>query len=189
MTDRLDGTRVLVTSCDTYMGPPIAELFRDEGADVIADPGIKRASVYLVSCRPSLRPANVSALRSIVTHEMAVWLMNERLDTAGPDAGSFIDAGVSRSPPVSAWDIALGEASGIPSGLEALTRSLSAEIARAVRHGSLTTLKEKLIKIGARIVEHSRDVTFQIAEVAVSRELFARIADRIPSAVPAFDSG
>ena len=39
MANRLDGTRVLVTSCDTYMGPPIASLFREEGAEVIADDG------------------------------------------------------------------------------------------------------------------------------------------------------
>ncbi|MEM7286152.1 MAG: SDR family oxidoreductase [Actinomycetota bacterium] len=39
MTDRLTGKRALVTSCDSYMGPPIADLFRAEGADVIADPG------------------------------------------------------------------------------------------------------------------------------------------------------
>ena len=37
--NRLSGKRVLVTSCDTYMGPPIVELFSDEGAEVIADPG------------------------------------------------------------------------------------------------------------------------------------------------------
>ena len=36
---RLAGKRILVTSCTTYMGPPIAELFRAEGADVVADPG------------------------------------------------------------------------------------------------------------------------------------------------------
>lgn len=39
VTDRMLGRRVLVTSCDTYMGPPIVELFRAEGADVVADPG------------------------------------------------------------------------------------------------------------------------------------------------------
>ena len=39
MGDRLIGKRVLVTSCDTYMGPPIVELFREEGADVFADAG------------------------------------------------------------------------------------------------------------------------------------------------------
>ncbi len=37
MGDRLAGKRVLVTSADDYMGPAIAELFRAEGADLIAD--------------------------------------------------------------------------------------------------------------------------------------------------------
>lgn len=37
MSDRLTGKRVLVTSCTTYMGPAIADLFRAEGAEVIAD--------------------------------------------------------------------------------------------------------------------------------------------------------
>ena len=36
---RLAGRRVLITSCTSYMGPAITELFRAEGADVIADPG------------------------------------------------------------------------------------------------------------------------------------------------------
>ena len=39
MGGRLAGKRILVTSCETYMSPPIVELFRNEGADVIADPG------------------------------------------------------------------------------------------------------------------------------------------------------
>ncbi len=38
-----------------------------------------------------------------------------------------------------------------------------------------TTLREKLIKTGAKMVRHSRCVTFQIAEVAVSRALFAQV--------------
>jgi 2-keto-3-deoxy-L-fuconate dehydrogenase len=37
MTKRLEGRRVLVTTADRYMGPAICELFRAEGADVIAD--------------------------------------------------------------------------------------------------------------------------------------------------------
>ena len=36
---RLAGRRVLVTSADTYMGPAVVELFRSEGADVVADTG------------------------------------------------------------------------------------------------------------------------------------------------------
>ena len=50
---------------------------------------------------------------------------------------------------------------------------------RAVRHWTLTTLREKLIKIGAKVVRHARQVIFQMAEVAVSRELFRTILERI----------
>ena len=60
---------------------------------------------------------------------------------------------------------------------------------RSVKHWSLTTLREKLIKIGAKVVTHSRYVIFQMAEVAVPRRLFAAILERIrrlrlPQAVP-----
>ena len=40
---------------------------------------------------------------------------------------------------------------------------------------SMTTLKEKLNKIGAKVVRHGRYVAFQIAEVAIPRNLFADI--------------
>ena len=48
-----------------------------------------------------------------------------------------------------------------------------------VAQWSLTTLREKLVKIGARIVRHGRYVVFQLAEVAVPRALFAEILRRI----------
>jgi Transposase DDE domain group 1 len=48
-----------------------------------------------------------------------------------------------------------------------------------VEHWSLTTLREKLVKIGAPIVRHGRYVVFQLAEVAVPRALFAEILRRI----------
>ncbi len=48
-----------------------------------------------------------------------------------------------------------------------------------VEHWSLTTLREKLVKTGARIVRHGRYVVFQLAEVAVPRALFAAIMRRI----------
>jgi hypothetical protein len=48
-----------------------------------------------------------------------------------------------------------------------------------VARWSLTTLREKLVKIGARIVRHGRHVVFQLAEVAVPRALFAAILRRI----------
>ena len=50
---------------------------------------------------------------------------------------------------------------------------------RSVAHWSLTTLREKLIKIGAKAVAHARYVIWQMAEVAVPKELFAAILARI----------
>jgi hypothetical protein len=50
---------------------------------------------------------------------------------------------------------------------------------KSVKKWSLRTLREKLIKIGAKVVRHSRYVVFQMAEVVVSRTLFRQILDRI----------
>jgi hypothetical protein len=50
---------------------------------------------------------------------------------------------------------------------------------RKIKHWSLTTLREKAIKIGAKVVHSSRYVTFQLAEVAIKRELFDAILKRI----------
>ena len=50
---------------------------------------------------------------------------------------------------------------------------------RSVKHWSLTTLREKPIEIGAKVVRHARYVTFQMAEAVVPRELFVVILDRI----------
>jgi hypothetical protein len=44
-----------------------------------------------------------------------------------------------------------------------------------VEHRSLTALKEKLVEIGAKAVRHGRYVTFQLAEIANPRRLFAEI--------------
>jgi hypothetical protein len=48
-----------------------------------------------------------------------------------------------------------------------------------IKHWSLTSLKEKLIKIGAKLVSHGRYVAFQMAEVAIPRSLFAEILQLI----------
>jgi hypothetical protein len=50
---------------------------------------------------------------------------------------------------------------------------------KAVKHWSLTTLREKLVKIGAEVVTHARYVIFQMAEVAIPRKLFGAILERI----------
>ena len=52
-------------------------------------------------------------------------------------------------------------------------------IPEAIAEWSLTTLREKLIKIGAKVVSHGRYVAFQMAEVAIPRKLFAAIVESI----------
>ena len=55
---------------------------------------------------------------------------------------------------------------------------------KEVEHWSLTTLREKLVKIGAKVVSHGRYVTFQLAEVAVARKLFREILSLIDDLRP-----
>ncbi len=54
-----------------------------------------------------------------------------------------------------------------------------------VEHWTLTTLCNKLIKIGAKVVRHGRYITFQMAEVAVPSALFAEILRLIDGLRPA----
>ncbi len=61
-------------------------------------------------------------------------------------------------------------------------RTLS--LRREVEHWLLITLREKLVKIGAKVVSHGRYVTFQLAEVAVPRELFRKILSLIDDLRP-----
>jgi hypothetical protein len=49
----------------------------------------------------------------------------------------------------------------------------------SVKHWTLTTLRDKLVKIGSKIVHHARYVMFQLAQVAVPRRLHRAILDRI----------
>lgn len=53
-----------------------------------------------------------------------------------------------------------------------------------VKQWSMTTLRERLVKIGAKIVRHGRSVTFQMAEVMVSRGLFEKILSAIAALRP-----
>jgi hypothetical protein len=58
-----------------------------------------------------------------------------------------------------------------------------------IKDWSLTSLKEKLIKIGAKVVSRSRYVALQMAEVAIPRrmfqEIFRLIAELRPRPPPA----
>jgi hypothetical protein len=53
-----------------------------------------------------------------------------------------------------------------------------------VKHWSLTTLRDRLVKIGAKIVRHGRSIAFQMAEVMVPRALFQQILDAIAALRP-----
>ena len=48
-----------------------------------------------------------------------------------------------------------------------------------VKHWSPTTLREKLVKIGAKVTWHAKSVTFQLAEAAVPRKWFQAILRRM----------
>lgn len=64
----------------------------------------------------------------------------------------------------------------------------AAELPDEVASWSLTSLQTRLIKMGARVVRHARAITFQIAEVAIPRDLLHRILAAIhrlrPSPAP-----
>jgi hypothetical protein len=58
-------------------------------------------------------------------------------------------------------------------GLGNFMRTLA--LPKAAEPWSLSSLRGKLIKIGAKVVRHGRYVTFQMAEIAVPQQMFADI--------------
>ena len=56
---------------------------------------------------------------------------------------------------------------------------MMAALPASVKYWSLTTLRDKLIKIGGKMVRHARYVTFHLAEVAILRRLYWAILKRI----------
>ena len=55
----------------------------------------------------------------------------------------------------------------------------------AISHWSMTTLRDRLVKIGAKIVRHGRSITFQMAKVMVPCKLFEQILEAIVIRRPA----
>jgi hypothetical protein len=53
-----------------------------------------------------------------------------------------------------------------------------------VKQWSLTKLRDRLVKIGAKIVRHGRSIAFQLAEVMISRSLFQHILGTIAALRP-----
>ena len=80
-----------------------------------------------------------------------------------------------------AWRFMLSRISRIPrkrhrigsTSIPRLARTLA--MPEPIKNWSLTSLKEKLIKIGAKVVSHGRYVVFQMAEVAIPRQMFQEI--------------
>ena len=93
----------------------------------------------------------------------------------GGQAGAALDPAVLPLP--SATTPCGSSCHALAYNLANFLRSLA--LPREIESWSLTTLREKLVKIGARIVRHGRYVVFQLAEVAVPRALFAEILRRI----------
>jgi len=50
---------------------------------------------------------------------------------------------------------------------------------KSIKNWSLRTMRERLVKIGAKVVSHARYVTFQMAEVLVSKSIFYEILAKI----------
>ena len=49
----------------------------------------------------------------------------------------------------------------------------------SIKHWSMMTLREKLVKIGVKVVSHARYRIFQMAEIAISKVIFEKILRRI----------
>ncbi len=85
------------------------------------------------------------------------------------------------------FDVRLAPESGLKwlwCGMSAFDPKETSALPKEVEHGSLTTLREKLVKIGSKVVSHGRHVTFQLAEVAVPRNLFREILSLIDDLRP-----
>ena len=54
----------------------------------------------------------------------------------------------------------------------------------SIGHWSLRSIQVKLIKIGAKVIHHARHIIFQMAEVAVPKELSAEVLQRIRALAP-----
>jgi Transposase DDE domain group 1 len=75
------------------------------------------------------------------------------------------------------WEAVRRRRSRVEDNLANFLRHLP--LPRPVRTWTLATLREKLIKVGAKAVRHAKAVTFQMAEVAIPRGLCAATLERI----------
>ncbi len=59
--------------------------------------------------------------------------------------------------------------------MSAFSQKRTLALPKKVGHWSLTTLREKLVKIGAKVIRHGPYVMFQMVEVAVPHDPFREI--------------
>jgi hypothetical protein len=53
-----------------------------------------------------------------------------------------------------------------------------------IKEWSLSSLKERLIKIGPMVISHGRSIAFQLAEVVIPRQMFQEILRLITELLP-----
>ncbi len=105
-------------------------------AAIITDPELRRAEIRLVGLRPSARARTVGELRTYAVGEMAVRILNQRLDAlirAG--RAPFHEARLAPAPLVHDRDVVWAVASGLPGRTQAMLSALAAEPKRARVHG------------------------------------------------------
>jgi hypothetical protein len=90
-------------------------------------------------------------------------------------SGAFLDEAIRHSP-------RLPPRNALAYNLANFLRTLA--MPEEVGRWSLTTLRNRLVKIGARVVRHGRSVIFQMAEVAVPRCLVRQVLAAIAALRP-----
>ena len=63
----------------------------------------------------------------------------------------------------------------MPLNQAACNQDQALALPKQVEHSSLVTLREKLVRIGAKVVRHGRYIGFHLVEVANPREHFVNI--------------
>jgi hypothetical protein len=81
----------------------------------------------------------------------------------------------------------VARSSGLAYNLENSLRQLA--LPKSIHSWNLIIIREKLVKIGARMVTYSNYVIFQLAEVAVPHKMFVAILEWIGQLRLAYASG
>ena len=119
------------------------------------------------------RPALEALRLRIEAHEHVLLAPGLRVpnavDERGDRIGSRLRAAARK--PIDDFAVARVQLHALAYNLGNFLRTLATP--EPIKDWSMTTLKEKLIKIGAKVVSHGRSIAFQMAEVAIPKNLFA----------------